>query len=134
MSITIHNEYEDSDGNLILSSVLLEGCFYIKDESVNISQDVTGNADVVFVIIPYEAINGVDKTLVDSFTFDRMSDEEKTKAFKIAYGDFISFGDATGVESSSLSEYRNITGNAYEISAVADYNMGGLKHYEVSAH
>lgn len=130
-TVTIHNQYDKVDGELGVQSTAVEGVYYIKDEAVAVRADLSDNADVVFVVIPHTAKHG--REIIDKFRFDKLTDDEKLNYFTISSGDFISFGDVAE-DITSLTEYRNETGNAYEISAVGDYDVGGLKHYEVSAH
>ncbi len=131
--ITIHNKYEDSDGNLVLTSTLIEGCFYIKDESVSIKADLSGNADVVYASVPESRVMNASRKLVDKYDFENASDDEKKLLFTMASGDWLSFGDETRVEKSSPSTFDNYD-NTFEISAVGYWDKGGLPHYEVSAH
>lgn len=130
-TITVHNIIRN-DNEEKLHSTVLEGVYFLKDDSVTLASPGTVKSDVVTAIIPKKLVR-TNRQYIESYKFDKLKDVERDKYFTLRQGDFLSLGDVTG-DVTSINEYRNQTGNAYSISAFTDYDLGGLPNFEVYAH
>lgn len=126
-TITVFNQYS-SEYIQSFYKTKISGVLFVKDEIAG--RDKTGmyNSDAVSVFIP--KIATVSKQYIIPVKYSALTEANLPNYFTLAKGDFIALGDLTA-STDTIDTLKQTVGDIFEIDAISDLDMGGLKHFLV---
>ena len=127
--VTIFN-FRERDDEVEYNSSVIEGVLFVKDENTARNKLGLANSDTITIYIPKKS--KCDKTFIDGFEYEKLSDADINSYYTLRKNDFVSFGEVS-LESKDINDLKNDTGNIYVITGIIDYMFGGLPNIVVSA-
>ena len=126
--ISIFNQYDDENGDTHFNKVVISDVLFIRGDNTGRNKLDLTNADIITVYVNMNAVRDVE--YIDGALYQSAGDKDRLFAFN--KGDYIAFGDV-GESDMNINEFKNNTGNIYEVTGVTDYRVGSLKSLIVSA-
>lgn len=128
--MTVFNRIQDEENGERVQRTVLKNVLFMTQNGTGRNSYGLNDADTVTVYIP-RSVNADGSKFIDPFEFEKLGDSEASGYYTFKKGDYIAFGDV--VLTGTPDEFKNETGNLYEVTAFKNYNYGRLQHIKVVA-
>lgn len=128
-TVSIFNRGTNNSSDYYRKTVI-ENCLWVKDENTARNRYGLTNADSITVYVRAEV--PFTKTLVEGIQYPNLPEDEQANCFAFRKGDFIAFGDV-GEDGLDINQFKNKTGEIYQITGLATFNFGGIPSYTIAA-